>query len=180
MENPARYQEMGHYNDPTFHHGGHAMATSEAARIDDELRRAFDGECWHGPSVAEVLHGVTAEVAARKHPALVHSIWELVHHLTAWVEVVRLRVAEGQTITDLPGGNFPPVTDTSAAAWTAAVAELGATVGRLRGVAVALTPDRLDEFTPGRAESVAVELHGTAQHLAYHGGQIALLKKLVG
>jgi hypothetical protein len=29
--------------------------TGELARIDDELRGAYDGDCWHGPPLREVL-----------------------------------------------------------------------------------------------------------------------------
>ena len=35
--------------------------TGEIARIHDELSRAYDGEPWHGPSLREVLRGVSAE-----------------------------------------------------------------------------------------------------------------------
>ena len=69
--------------------------TGELARIDDELRRAYDGDCWHGPPLRVVLKGVTPETAAAKHPQLAHSIWALVNHLSVWVEVVALRLAEG-------------------------------------------------------------------------------------
>src|SRR6516162_8813019 len=72
---------------------------SGTAQIDDELHRAYDGDCWHGPPLREILQGVTAEVAARKHPALAHSIWALVHHLTAWVEVVVVRITEWRAVT---------------------------------------------------------------------------------
>ena len=37
---------------------------SEAARIADQLRRAFEGEAWHGDSLFEILTGVTAAQAA--------------------------------------------------------------------------------------------------------------------
>ena len=36
---------------------------SEVKRIADQLERAFEGGAWHGPSVREVLDGVTAEQA---------------------------------------------------------------------------------------------------------------------
>ena len=36
------------------------------------------------------------------------------------------------------------------------------------------------ETVPGKDYPVAVMLHGTVQHYAYHAGQIALLKRLVG
>jgi hypothetical protein len=96
------------------------------ARIDDELRRAYDGDCWPWPPLRKVLRGVTAATAAGRNPQLVHSIWALVSHFAAWVEV------------------------------------------------------RLGEIVPGKTYPLAVMLHGTAQHHAYHAGQIALLKKLVG
>jgi hypothetical protein len=37
---------------------------SETRRLEDQLRRAFAGEAWHGPSVLEALEGITAEQAA--------------------------------------------------------------------------------------------------------------------
>src|SRR6267378_3569421 len=36
----------------------------ETDRIVDQLRRAYEGEAWHGPSVREVLEGVTASQAS--------------------------------------------------------------------------------------------------------------------
>ena len=33
---------------------------SETARIADQLRRAFQGNAWHGDSLLEILNGVTA------------------------------------------------------------------------------------------------------------------------
>jgi hypothetical protein len=162
------------------------MATAaEIARIDDELYRAYEGDCWHGPPLVRILDGVTADVAARKHPGLVHSIWGLVLHLTVWIEVVRLRITERRAIDEPVRGDFPTVGDTSPAAWTAALADLGTEVQRLRDVVRSLDPARLDGAVPGIDEQLlakdypaSVMLHGTAQHMAYHAGQIALLKKL--
>jgi hypothetical protein len=151
---------------------------SETARIDDELHRAFDGACWHGLPLREVLAGVTAEAAARKHLLLAHSIWGIVNHLAAWVEVVLLRI-ERRAIPEPAAGDFPPVTDTSPEAWAAALEALERQQRRLRAVVTSLDPARLDEIVPEKDYPVAVMLHGTAQHYAYHAGQIALLKKLV-
>jgi hypothetical protein len=75
--------------------------TEELARINDELRRAHDGECWHGPPLREVLSGATAEAAAAKHPQLAHSIRALVNHLSAWVEVVTRRLTGGRAVAAL-------------------------------------------------------------------------------
>jgi hypothetical protein len=152
----------------------------ELARIDDELRRAYDGDCWHGPPLREILNGVTAAMAAARHPQLVHSIWALVNHVSAWVEVVTLRVVEWRAVEMPDAGDFPPVTDTGDAAWTAALADLDRRHGELLRVVGGLAASRLEEIVPGKDYPVAVMLHGTAQHYAYHSGQIALLKRLVG
>ncbi len=63
---------------------------SETARLADQIRRAFAGDAWHGDSVLELLKGVDAETAA-SHPIKgAHSIWELVLHIAAWDDAVRL------------------------------------------------------------------------------------------
>jgi hypothetical protein len=153
--------------------------TGESARIHDELKRAYNRDCWHGPPLREVLEGVPATVAAAKHPQLAHSIWELVRHVSAWVEVVSLRITEGRPVTTPDEGDFPPVTDTGEAAWAEALHELDARHNKLLGVVARLDDTRLDETVPGKEYPVAVMLHGSAQHYAYHAGQIAILKKLI-
>lgn len=151
---------------------------SELARIRDELQRGYDGDCWHGPPLREVLSGVTAQTAAHKHPQLAHSIWALVRHLSAWIEVVTLRIVEKRAIISPGAGDFPPVNETGEAAWNATLAELERRHQRLLDVVTGLDPARLDEIVPGKNYPTAVMLHGTSQHYAYHAGQIALLKKM--
>src|ERR1700722_9518666 len=154
--------------------------TGELARIDDELRRAYDGDCWHGPPLREILKGVTAATAAARHPQLVHSIWGLVIHLAVWVEVVTLRIVEWRPIEQPDAGDFPPVTETGGAACAAALSALDRRHRELLAVVAGLDEGRLGEIVPGKNYPVVVMLHGTVQHYAYHAGQIAMLKKLVG
>src|ERR1035441_6101142 len=94
---------------------------SEAARIADQLRRAFDGEAWHGDSLFEILEGVTAAQAAARPIAGAHTIWELVLHIVAWDGAV-LRRLGGAAVELSDAQNFPPVRDTSEAAWRGALA----------------------------------------------------------
>lgn len=155
------------------------MLTGELARIDDELRRAYDGACWHGPPLRAALEGVTAAQAAAKHPPVTHSVWEMVNHLAAWVEVVVLRITEGRAVLEPAAGDFPPAA-AGERAWAAALGELDRQHRRLLDVVAGLGAAKLDVLVPGKPYPVAVMLHGTAQHFAYHAGQIALLKKLVG
>jgi hypothetical protein len=53
----------------------------ELSRLDEQLRRCFEGEAWHGPAVLEALHGVSAEEAGAHPVPGAHSIWELTLHL---------------------------------------------------------------------------------------------------
>src|SRR5436189_6444915 len=67
---------------------------TEIDRILDQLKRAFEGQSWHGPSIKELLNGVTAEQACQRPLANAHSIWESVHHIAVWEDVV-LRLLQG-------------------------------------------------------------------------------------
>jgi uncharacterized damage-inducible protein DinB len=153
---------------------------SEAARIADQLRRAFYGDAWHGDSLVEILEGVTAAQAAARPMAGAHTIWELVLHIAAWDGAV-LRRLGGAAVELSDAENFPPVTDASEAAWRKALAEVRRVHDELLS-AVAIIPDsRLDEMVPGKKGAhytFYYMLHGVAQHELYHAGQIALLKKM--
>ncbi len=46
-------------------------------------------------------------------------------------------------------------------------------------VVAGLSDDRLSGLAPGSSRSIAFMLPGIAQHDAYHGGQISLLRKVV-
>jgi uncharacterized damage-inducible protein DinB len=148
----------------------------EVVRIKSQLRRAFEGVAWHGPSLKELLAEVTAEKAAAKPLAGAHSIWELVLHIAAWESVVRRRL-EGETVEPTPEEDWPQVTDTTESAWKDALAALEEGHGRLREVTRRLTDAQLDEMAAGCEYSVYFMLHGVIQHDLYHAGQIALLKK---
>jgi uncharacterized damage-inducible protein DinB len=152
---------------------------SEAARIADQLRRAFRGDAWHGDSVFEILEGVTAAQAAARPIARAHTIWELVLHVAAWDGAV-LRRLGGVAVELSDAENFPTVTDTSGAAWRKALAQVRRVHEELVEAVSVLPDSRLDEMVPGKDDAhytFYYMLHGVVQHELYHAGQIALLKK---
>ena len=89
---------------------------SETIRLADQIRRAFEGEAWHGDSILELLSGVDAKTAAAHPIKNAHSIWELVLHIAVWDDAVRRRTG-GKAVTVTDAESFPPVKDTSEAAW---------------------------------------------------------------
>jgi len=66
---------------------------NEIMRIEDQLRRAIEGEAWHGPSINELLQDVTAGEAAAKPITHAHSIWEILLHVISTQEIVLERLA---------------------------------------------------------------------------------------
>jgi uncharacterized damage-inducible protein DinB len=153
---------------------------SESARIADQLRRAFEGEAWHGDSLFEILKGVTAAQAAARPIAGAHSIWELALHIAAWDGAV-LRRLGGVAVALSDAENFPAVTDTSDAAWRAALADVRRVHAELVSAVSVLPDSRLSDMVPGKEGAhytFYYMLHGVAQHELYHAGQIALLKKV--
>lgn len=154
----------------------------ECLRIADQLHRAFNGEAWHGPSLREVLTGITAEQAAA-HPAdNAHSIWELVLHIRTWahvgVEATR-GVPVPASVNDLPAEqDWPLVKEKTDAAWDAAREQMFETAKELEQIVQNRSDSRLQEKVPGRNYNFYLLFHGIVQHSLYHAGQIALLKKI--
>ena len=149
---------------------------SECSRLAEQLRRAFNGNAWHGPSVLELLKDIDASMAAAKPIPDAHSIWELLLHIAVWdsAAVVRLGGKKCQPEGD---ENFPPVLDASEAAWQNAVAEAKRAHDKLVKTVAGLPDSRLRDRVPGKRYNFYFMLHGIAQHELYHAGQIAMLKK---
>jgi uncharacterized damage-inducible protein DinB len=152
---------------------------SETARLADQIRRAFEGEAWHGDSLLELLSGVNAATAAAKPIKNAHSIWELVLHIAAWDGAV-LRRTGGEAVKLTDEQNFPPVRDTSEAAWHKALEDTKRTHNELIKAVAAFPDSRLQEQVPGKTQdyyNFFYMFSGIVQHELYHAGQIALLKK---
>ncbi|HSE38929.1 MAG TPA: DinB family protein [Blastocatellia bacterium] len=152
---------------------------SELKRINGQLKRAFEGKAWHGPSVSEVLAGVTADQAAAHPIAGAHSIWEITLHIATWERVGRRRIEEFIPIDVSDEEDWPAVKDTSDEAWSSALDELRSNHEALRAAIRALDEPRLEDIVPGTQYTVYFLLHGVIQHDLYHAGQIALLKRAI-
>ena len=156
---------------------------TEIDRIAGELYRDQHLDPWHGPSARQIFDGVTASTAAARPIPGAHSIWELALHLIAWRGEVARRL-QGAEPADPAEGDWPPVTDTSEAAWTRTLERLSESYDRLAAALRRLPENRLDEAVgrnhhadPGSAVTYYVTLHGVVQHDAYHLGQVSLLKR---
>jgi len=155
---------------------------SQTARLADQIRRAFEGDAWHGDSVLEILADVDAATAAARPIKNAHSIWEILLHMAAWDGAVVRRT--GGTAVQLTGEqNFPPVKDKSEAAWRKTVEQAKRAHDELVKAVTAFPDSRLQEQVPGKTQdyyNFYYMFSGIVQHELYHAGQIALLKKARG
>jgi uncharacterized damage-inducible protein DinB len=149
---------------------------SELDFIADQLKAAFDGEAWHGPALMEILDGVDATTAAAHPIPGAHSIWELVLHLSTWERVIVRRI-HGEALMPSDEENFPPVRQATESQWHEAVQKLRTAHADLIRQVSAMKESRLTDGVPGKDYDLRFMLTGAVQHAAYHGGQIALLKK---
>jgi uncharacterized damage-inducible protein DinB len=147
--------------------------------IVDQLKRAFDGEAWHGPALMEILEGVDAKTAAARPISKGHSIWELLLHLAGWERVVERRL-HGEKLTLSDRENFGHIPVVSENAWKDAVKSLRQTHDQLIRTVSSLPESKLNETAPGKDYDVLFMLLGVVQHTAYHAGQIAILKRSRG
>ena len=147
-----------------------------AARIADQLRRAFDGSAWHGPALLELLQDVDAATAAASRWRRFTASGNLCCILRCgttpgcggWMGKNRSR--RGRT-------NFPLLAKPTEAAWRKTIAETKRTHETLVKTVAALPDSRLGDRVPGKRYDFYHLLHGIAQHELYHAGQIAILKK---
>ena len=156
---------------------------TEITRIIDELEREHGGDPWHGSPLREILADVDYSRAASRPFDGVHTIWEIVLHITAWKNEVRRRLG-GAPAGEPAEGDWPVPAAPGPDTWSDAVAALEAAHHTLLAEVARVPEDRL--FAPtndppsreiGQGVTHYVLLHGIVQHDVYHAGQIALLKK---
>jgi hypothetical protein len=154
--------------------------SGEARRLEKQLRRALEGEAWHGPSVLESVAGVSAEQAAAHPIPGAHSIWELVLHLGSdYVLVLRRLAGDGRELS--PAEDWPTCPEPTEGNWRQAVQDIAQLNQELRHMVRAFPEDRLDQpLVPQSPYDAYTQFIGVTQHNLYHAGQISLLKRALG
>ncbi len=155
--------------------------TTECTRIASQLRNVLDGDAWHGPSLKDLLNAISHEQANARPVAAAHSIWELVLHIEVWTTAA-LAAMHGTPIPPFvenmpPEQNWPLIKDTDAAGWKAAKEKVLRAGSDLAPEIERFGDERLKETVPGRNYDFERLLRGSVQHVVYHSGQIAVLKK---
>jgi uncharacterized damage-inducible protein DinB len=147
-------------------------------QISKHLRAVYNGGNWTGVNLKETLAGITCQQATTK----VHSfntIATLLYHMNYYVEGI-IKVLRGGPldISDKYSFDHPPVT--SQQDWEKLREKVFADAETLAILIEQLPETKLGEtFTDERYGNYYRNLHGVIEHVHYHLGQIALIKKLV-
>lgn len=151
----------------------------------DELHRSIHGPAWHGSALIEILADVSPPEAAARPLGRAHTIAEITAHCIAWIEEVERRLHTGNPA--MPArGDWPAIpSPLDGSGWTALRNHIEQAATNLDAALRDFPAERLDEYVggvthdppSGSGMSFAMMLHGLAQHNAYHGGQIAYIKR---
>jgi len=159
---------------------------TEVDRIAAELRRMYEGPAWHGPGVLEAIEGLNAEQAGTRAAANAHSIYEIAHHIAAWIGEVRSRLL-GQPSGDPADGDWPPGDrQVDEGEWLRVRDRLSTRHRELQATLASFEASRLGQRVdpsregPSGLVTFYALLHGLVQHNAYHAGQIVLLRRAMG
>jgi hypothetical protein len=155
-------------------------ALPSSAVLVAALEEAYRGPAWHGPALLVTLRGCTPDEASWRAAAGRNTIWELALHAAYGKHLLRVRLTgERRRFPRVLGRSWWPVApEPSAAQWQEDLALLeSAHRALVEGVAEA-SAARFARRRAGRRHTIAEEILGLALHDTYHGGQIALLRKL--
>lgn len=153
-------------------------ARLEISRLADQLERSLHGGAWHGPALGEALEGVDRDLAHWHPPGGVHSILELVAHVTYDIDLCRLRIRTPEPEETLGDDDWATPDESRGDSWTTVRAALDRAHKRLQTTLQGLDDARLDDAVEGSDPTVRGLLLGLLQHNAYHGGQIAIVRRL--
>jgi len=152
-------------------------------KLITELKKAFNGDAWHGSNLMQQLNLVNPVNAFYHFIPNAHSIAELVLHITAWTDEVNSRLL-GAVAKEPVAGDWPTPQAETIKEWEKIVFNCKTSNEELIRVCESLSStswqaevkdDRDGEM--GTGVTYAALINGLIQHHAYHAGQIGLLLK---
>ncbi|MFD2284488.1 DUF664 domain-containing protein [Pedobacter petrophilus] len=151
--------------------------------ITNEIKKAFNGDAWHGNHVMQTLNNVNADKAFVRFIPNAHTIAEIALHLTAWTEEVTSRLI-GAPAAEPVKGDWPNPESQTTQFWEKIIFDFKIANEELIRTCEAMEGSQwddvvVDERNPALGTGVTNSelVSGLVQHHAYHAGQIALLSK---
>ena len=152
---------------------------AEIQTIIRNLREVLQGEPWHGKSVMELLSEVDPAMAYIRPEETQHSLIDLLYHMITWSEFTANRMEKdpppAEETEALDWREIDPVQHT----WQGGVEQLKAANEKIIAMLQQKDDSLLSQKVADRNYNFGQLLHGQVQHLIYHSGQIAYVRKLL-
>ncbi len=146
-------------------------------RIIRLIKSTYNGEPWHGPSIVRVIDNVDADKAFRHIPPI-HTIAELVKHMSAWRQYAIRRLQGDHKYLMSDREDWTPIARQDEATWQAIKQQLNDSQTHLIHTLENTEDDVLSTYLEDKSHDYYTMLHGVIQHDIYHQGQIILLSKM--
>nr|WP_199158858.1 DinB family protein [Pedobacter sp. ASV2] len=151
--------------------------------ITAELRKAYNGDAWHGSHIMQILNQVKPENAFKYFIIDAHSIAEITLHLTSWTEEVSARLLN--KIASEPAlGDWPIAQNKTIQGWEKIIFDFKIANEELIRICDSIKDQDWHEWVKSESNPALGKgidkielLNGLVQHHAYHAGQIAILSK---
>lgn len=151
--------------------------------ITNEIKKAFNGDAWHGNHTMQILNNVSPENAFQYFAPNIHSIAEIALHLTSWTEEVTSRLM-GDLAVEPKMGDWPSPQEKTPQAWERIIFNFKVANEELIRHCETIKDNQWNEHIKDKRNAALGTgvtnmelLNGLIQHHAYHSGQIALLSK---
>lgn len=148
---------------------------TETARLQELMRQTYSGNCFHGDSIAQIFNGVDVAAATWRPDEKTHSIWQIVLHMTAWLNVIRERLTSPTLVNLNDEQNYPAIPEATLPNLSRSFDEFRDALNSLVEAVGRFPEEKLSASVPGRGYTFDILLHGAIHHNLYHAGQIALL-----
>jgi uncharacterized damage-inducible protein DinB len=149
-----------------------------------QLNQLQNGKPWVGETFDKKLAAITAKEAFKRPLPNIHSIAELMAHLTSWRKDIILKIKTGKgSLTTDSHENWPPNPELESIGWEKLLEEYHNSLSEVIVLLQSKDDEFLDElyydtdFKGSYPYSFAVE--GMLHHDIYHLGQIGLVIKLL-
>ena len=149
--------------------------------LRDHLLNLLQDEHAH-PLFDRAVKDLPANLRGRRPEGFPHSAWELVEHmrLAQW-DIIEYVLDPKHVSPDFPDGYWPkspaPQDD---AAWEKSLADFRADAARLVGLVKDESNDLLAPIAFARNATFLRQILTTADHNAYHIGQLVTVRRLLG
>ena len=148
---------------------------NQTKQIADSYRAATVKGAWYGPSLAELLEGISPELATTPPVPGAHSVSMLLQHLLLWNE----RIRNTSDSNPMPRWDAEKEWAEPPILWNELVARWSRSRDLLEEKIRNFPAEDLTKQVAGRSYPYETMFHGIVEHAIYHSGQIAMVLSML-